>query len=43
MQTKRLLCLIVRIQRKTCGEQIQDKCVLCLISQIQTKIYGEQI
>ena len=32
MQTKRLLCLIVRIQTESYGEHIQDKRFLCLIA-----------
>ena len=43
MHTKRLLCLIARIQMKTYGEHIQDKRFLCLIARIQMKIYGEHI
>ena len=43
MHTKLLLCLIVRIQKKIYGEQIQDNRFMCLISRIRTKTYGEQI
>ena len=37
MHTKRFLCLIGRIQTKTYGEHIQDKCFLCLIARDRRK------
>ena len=43
MHTKRLLCLIARIQMKIYGEHILDKRFLCLIARIQMKTYGEHI